>query len=97
MIADSSSALASRNYRLYMCGNFPSVLGVWIQRLALGWHAWQLSESALVVGLVAAAQFVPAVLLTPLVWRRSSIRSVHGQQPSYCTSCSRSSRASSRS
>ena len=41
------------------------LLGVRIQRLALGWHAWELSESALVVGLVAGAQFLPLVILTP--------------------------------
>lgn len=61
----SVSAFSSRNYRKYLYGNICSVLGVWIQRLALGWHAWQLSESALVVGLVAAAQFIPLVVLTP--------------------------------
>lgn len=61
----SYSALSSSNYRKYLYGNLFSVLGVWIQRLALGWHAWQLSESALVVGFVAAAQFMPLVLLTP--------------------------------
>jgi MFS family permease len=61
----SYSAFASRNYRTFLYGNFLSVLGVWIQRLALGWHAWQLSESALVVGVVAAAQFMPAILLSP--------------------------------
>lgn len=65
MSSVSYSAFASRNYRKYLYGNIFSVLGVWIQRLALGWHAWQLSESALVVGLVAAAQFLPMVLLTP--------------------------------
>jgi MFS family permease len=61
----SYSALSSGNYRKYLYGNILSVLGVWIQRLALGWHAWQLSESALVVGIVAAAQFLPLVVLTP--------------------------------
>ena len=61
----SVSAFSSRNYRKYLYGNICSVLGVWIQRLALGWHAWQLSESALVVGLVAAAQFMPLIVLTP--------------------------------
>ena len=65
MMADPTSALSSRNYRKFLLGNFLSVLGVWIQRLALGWHAWQLSESALIVGVTAAAQFVPAVVLTP--------------------------------
>lgn len=61
----SYSAFSSRNYRRYLYGNLFSVLGVWIQRLALGWHAWQLSESSLVVGLIAAAQFMPLILLTP--------------------------------
>jgi MFS family permease len=61
----SYSAFSSRNYRKYLYGNLFSVLGVWIQRLALGWHAWQLSGSAFVVGLVAAAQFLPLVMLTP--------------------------------
>lgn len=65
MPGDEHSALSSKNYRTWLYGNTFSVLGVWIQRLALGWHAWQLSESALVVGLVAAAQFIPAILLTP--------------------------------
>lgn len=65
MSAISHSAFASRNYRKFLYGNILSVLGIWIQRLALGWHAWQLSESTLVVGLVAAAQFLPVILLTP--------------------------------
>jgi len=48
-----------------MCGNSISVIGLWIQRLAFGWQAWQLSESPLVVGMVAGAQFIPMFLLTP--------------------------------
>jgi MFS family permease len=61
----SRSALSSKNFRIYMCGNSISVIGLWIQRLALGWQAWQLSESPMVVGLVAGAQFIPLFLLTP--------------------------------
>ncbi len=61
----SISAFKSRNFRIYICGNSISVIGLWIQRLALGWQAWQLSESPLVVGMVAGAQFVPMFLLTP--------------------------------
>ena len=59
------SALRSRNFRIFLYGNTISVLGIWIQRLALGWQAWQLSESSLMVGLVAAMQFLPLLLLTP--------------------------------
>jgi len=63
----SRSALGSKNFRIYMYGNSISVIGLWIQRLAFGWQAWQLSESPLVVGLVAGAQFMPLLILTPLV------------------------------
>ncbi|MFK8031881.1 MAG: MFS transporter [Gammaproteobacteria bacterium] len=61
----ATSALSSKNYRTYLYGSIFSLLGVWIQRLAIGWHAWQLSESAFVVGLVAAVQFLPVIFLTP--------------------------------
>jgi MFS family permease len=63
--APLTSALSSRNYRIYLYGNVFSVLGIWIQRLAIGWHAWQLSESTFVVGLIAAAQFLPLLVLSP--------------------------------
>jgi MFS family permease len=46
-------------------GSIFSLLGVWIQRMTIGWHAWQLSESAFVVGLVSAVQFLPVIFLTP--------------------------------
>ena len=71
MMADSNeqsrSALGSKNFRIYMYGNSISVIGLWIQRLAFGWQAWQLSESPLVVGLVAGVQFMPLLILTPFV------------------------------
>lgn len=61
----SRSALQSSNFRIFICGNSVSVIGLWIQRLAFGWQAWELSESPLAVGLVAGAQFMPLFLLTP--------------------------------
>lgn len=61
----SRSALKSRNFRIFLSGNSISVIGLWIQRLAFGWQAWELSESPLAVGMVAAAQFIPLFLLTP--------------------------------
>jgi MFS family permease len=65
MAEDSYSALSSRNYRTYLYGSTLSLHGVWIQRLALGWHAWELTESAFIVGLLASAQFLPLIVLTP--------------------------------
>lgn len=63
--AESRSALSSRNFRIYLGGTIFSMVGIWIQRLAIGWHAWELSESAFAVGLVAAVQFLPVLILTP--------------------------------
>lgn len=60
------SALASRRYLLYLIGNTISLHGLWVYRVALGWYAWQLSESEFWVGVVAFTQFAPAVLLGPL-------------------------------
>jgi len=43
-----------------------SLHGLWIYRVALGWFAWQLTESALWVGIVAFTQFAPAVVFGPV-------------------------------
>src|SRR5206468_999264 len=43
-----------------------SLLGTWMQRLALGWWVYQHTHSALALGLVGGAGQLPAVLLAPL-------------------------------
>ena len=49
------SALGNRNYLLYLGGNIVSLHGVWVYRVALGWQAWQLTQSELWVGVVINA------------------------------------------
>ena len=61
-----TSALSNRNYLLYLAGNIVSLHGVWVYRVALGWQAWQLTQSELWVGVVAFTQFFPMVVLGPL-------------------------------
>lgn len=61
-----TSALRNRNYVLFLAGNTVSLHGLWVYRVALGWHAWQLTESELWVGVVAFTQFFPIVLFAPL-------------------------------
>lgn len=61
-----TSALRNRNYLLYLSGNIVSLHGVWVYRVALGWQAWQLTESEFWVGVVAFTQFFPIVVLGPL-------------------------------
>jgi predicted MFS family arabinose efflux permease len=51
-----------RNFRLFWIGQTLSLIGSWMQTMALGWLSLQLSDSAFVVGLVAAVGALPIVL-----------------------------------
>jgi MFS family permease len=55
-------ALRYRNYRLFLIGQIISLIGTWMQSVALPWLALQLTHSGLLVGLVLAAQFMPVLL-----------------------------------
>ncbi len=57
--------LQHRNFRVYVTGNAISLVGNWMQRIAVGWLTWQLTESGFWLGLVSCAEFLPAVLLGP--------------------------------
>ncbi len=54
-----------RNYRLFMSGLGCYYVTTWIQRVGVGWLAWELSHSHAWVGAIAAADLVPLVLLGP--------------------------------
>lgn len=54
---------AIRNYRLYVIGHLTSNTGLWVQRIAIGWLTWDLTESAGWLGLIAFADQVPTILL----------------------------------
>jgi MFS family permease len=59
-------ALAHRNFGIFTLGNMVSHVGTWVQRLAIGWLAWELTESGAWLGAVAFADLFPTVLLAPL-------------------------------
>ena len=56
--------VAHRNFRLFWFGQTVSLIGTWMQTMAQGWLALQLSNSALLVGLVAAASSLPILLFS---------------------------------
>lgn len=60
------AALQEPAFRAYMSGNAVSVVGTWMQRTAIGWHAWELTASPFWLGVVAFADLFPAVLIAPL-------------------------------
>jgi MFS family permease len=65
-LADVRSVLGNRAFAVYTCCNSISMVGVWMQRLAVGWLTWQLTESELWIGAIAFADLLPVVLVGPL-------------------------------
>jgi MFS family permease len=57
------SALRHRNYRLFFGGQLVSLIGTWMQTVAQSWLVLQLTGDPFVLGLVAAAQFLPVLVL----------------------------------
>jgi len=58
-------SLEIRNYRLYFFGQAVSMTGTWMQSVAQAWLILSLTGSGLALGLTAALQFGPILLLGP--------------------------------
>ncbi|GAB4443536.1 MAG: MFS transporter [Rhodocyclaceae bacterium] len=58
-------ALRHRNYRLYFVGQMFSLVGTWMQQIAMGWLTYRLTGSALLLGVVSFAGQIPILLLAP--------------------------------
>jgi hypothetical protein len=55
--------LANRDYGLYVIGHWVGNIGLWIQRVAIGWLTWELSESSGWLGAMAVADQAPAIAI----------------------------------
>ncbi|MDG1421096.1 MAG: MFS transporter [Tateyamaria sp.] len=60
------SALKFRDFRIYLGGNLFAVNALWMQRVTIGWIAWDLTSSATFVGFIAFVNFAPAMVTGPL-------------------------------
>ncbi|MBF0483156.1 MAG: MFS transporter [Candidatus Omnitrophica bacterium] len=58
-------ALQNRNYRLFFTGQGISLVGTWMQQVAMAWMIYRLSNSALMLGMVGFVSQIPAFLITP--------------------------------
>lgn len=56
-------ALRSRNYVLYLFGHFTSQTGAWVEQTAVSWILYELTGSALLLGLAGLARAVPTLAL----------------------------------
>jgi MFS family permease len=52
-----------RNYALFMGGMTPSLVTTWMQRVGTGWLAWELTQSPTWLGIIAAADLAPMLVL----------------------------------
>jgi MFS family permease len=56
--------LTHRNFRLFWIGQTLSLVGTWMQTMAQGWLALELTNNAFLVGLVASVGSLPILLLS---------------------------------
>ena len=59
------ASLRTPNYRRFFAGQAVSLVGTWMQTVAQAWLVLELTGSGTALGLVAAAQFLPILLLAP--------------------------------
>jgi len=53
-----------RNFRIFWFGQTGSLVGTWMQQVALGWVVLQITNSPFLVGVEAAAGSLPVLLFT---------------------------------
>lgn len=61
----AGGAFKDRQFRLFFGGVFFAVQAIWIQRVTLGWLAWERTGQASAVGIVAALSLFPTLVLGP--------------------------------
>lgn len=61
-----ADAWKQRNFAIYMTGAGIALVGMWAQRIAVAWLAWELTRSTTWLGLIAFADLFPTIILTPI-------------------------------
>lgn len=64
MLNNPFLSLKHKNYRYYFFGMCISTIGTWMQNTAQPWLAYSLTKSALLLSVVSALQFLPALLFS---------------------------------
>ena len=56
----------NKNLQLYFAGQIVSLIGTWMQQMALSWLVYRLTNSPFMLGLIGFTSQAPSLLLTPL-------------------------------
>ncbi len=54
------------NFSWYMGGQTVALVGMWAQRIAIGWLTWELTRSNFWLGAIAFADLFPTIVITPI-------------------------------
>ena len=80
-------ALHHKNYRLFFGGQSISLIGTWMQQIAMSWLVYRLTNSALLLGIVGFSSQIPIFLLASIAgvyadrWNRHRMLVVHRRFP----------------
>jgi MFS family permease len=58
-------ALRHRNYRLFFTGQSISLIGTWMQQIAMSWLVYRLTSSAFMLGIIGFLGQIPTLFLAP--------------------------------
>ncbi|MCL5071092.1 MAG: MFS transporter [Actinobacteria bacterium] len=58
-------SLRYRNYRLFFSGQLVSLVGTWMQQIAMSWLVYHLTGSAFMLGLITFFSQIPCFLVSP--------------------------------
>src|SRR5688572_6662689 len=64
-LAVTLRALRHRNFRIFTIGQSLSLIGTWMQQVAVGWLVYRMTESALLLGVVGFVSQGPGFLIAP--------------------------------
>lgn len=65
-VKNTFRALAQRNYRLFFIGQGISLIGSWIQNIAMSWLVYSLTNSAMMMGTITFINALPTLLVSPI-------------------------------
>lgn len=58
-------ALRHRNYKLFFLGQCVSLIGTWMQQVAMSWLIYSLTKSPLIMGIITFAGCAPSLFVSP--------------------------------
>lgn len=60
-------SLYHKNFRIHLFGQSVSLIGSWMQRVAMSWLVFSMTDSALMLGIVAFVSLIPSLVLSPFI------------------------------